>query len=38
MTEKINRVGCPHCGSLTKHKKTCSDQQIIDAFRELKEI
>jgi len=28
-------VGCPHCGSKTKHKSTCPDQQIIDAFKDL---
>ena len=32
------KSGCPHCGSVTKHTKTCSDQQIIDAYRDLKDI
>ena len=29
--------GCPHCGSPTKHKKSCPDQQIIDAFKDLRD-
>ena len=30
--------GCPHCGSATKHKSWCPDQQIINAFKDLKEV
>ena len=35
---KIKRTGCPHCGSPTKHKSWCPDQQIINAFKDLKSI
>jgi len=31
-------IGCPHCGSKTKHKSWCPDQQIINAFKDLKSI
>ena len=27
--------GCPHCGSKTRHKKNCPDQQIINAYKDL---
>ena len=36
--EPDDTCGCPHCGSKTKHKSWCPDQQIINAFKELKSI
>lgn len=37
MRSKWDSLGCPHCGSKTKHKSWCTDQQIINAFKDLKD-
>ena len=38
MRSKWDSLGCPHCGSKTKHESWCPDQQIINTFKELKSL
>lgn len=38
LSKRSELKGCPHCGSPTKHKKGCPDQQIINAYKELRAI